>query len=720
MKIRLSWLLFAALVSFLAACAPRNSASNLNATERETKMNNDMSNEESFRSSAPEAAPAPKIELGEFQRMSLKNGLELIIVENHKLPKVSFQLYVDRPPVKEGDQAGYVDIAGDLLKTGTSSRSKAEIDEEIDFIGASLSTNSKGATASCLTHHTEKLLEVLSDVILRPSFPEEEFEKAIKQKRSAILAAENDPSSIASNIRKKVNFGDHPYSEFATGETVNNIELEQCKSYYEQYFLPNISYLVVVGDITSDKAYELTKKYFGEWEDGRAPEDTFSKPDLPDSRQVNIVDLPSAVQSVINITFPVDISMASEDYIAANVMNNILGGGVFSGYLMQNLREDKGFTYGARSQLSDDPYIGYFNAYANVRNEVTDSAVVEFLREMNRIRNEKVAPDHLDLVKKSMSGSFARSLESPQNIARQALAIARFGLPEDFFRTYLQRIEAVSTEEIQRVAKKYIHPSQCNILVVGNKDEVASQLKRFDGDESITYYAPNGKKIDILSQELPEGLTAEHVIKKYLNAIGGEERLKKVESLKWVVEMDLMSMQMEGIRYIVRPGKYADISEMNGTAVRKMVYNNGEGFTFDPRRGKQEMDAEDLEQARMNAFIFREMYYNKEGYSLEVVGIEQIEDDKAYKLRLSSPDNTVIHEFYDMKSGLKLKEVSMTEGPNGPMPVTTRYEDYQEVEGILFPSSMSVAGPFPEPMKMKTKSIEINPEIEASVFNIEQ
>jgi predicted Zn-dependent peptidase len=702
----------------MVQCSPKQSDKTAETTEKSEQMKRGMASEQEFRKTAPEPAPAPEIEIGDYQTMTLENGLEVIVVENHKLPKVSFRVFVDRPPVQEGEHAGYVEIAGNLLKTGTDNRTKAEIDEEIDFIGASFSTNSKGASGSCLSDHKESLLEIMSDVILHPSFPEAEFEKAKKQKLSAIAAEQNDPNAIARNIRQLANFGDHPYGEFATETSVNSIDLDLCKNYYQEYFKPNKAYFVVVGDITAKEAKALASKYFGQWEKGPFPDTDYETPKRPTPREVVFVDRPGAVQSVINITHPVDLSMASEDYIAASVMNSILGGGVFSGYLMQNLREDKGYTYGARSILSQDPYIGYFNAYASVRNEVTDSAVVEFLREMSRICNEEVEEDHLSLVKNSMSGSFARSLENPQNIANQALAIARFDLPEDFFKTYLQRIEAVSPEEIQRVAQRYVYPTSCNIVVVGNKDEVAEKLKRFDGDEELTFYTTEGEVVDQLDGEIPEGMTAEQVISNYVKAIGGKEKLKEVQSLIWNIQMDMMSMQIKGTRYIEFPDKYADISEMNGMVVQKMIYNQGEGISMNAQQGTKQMEGSDLKDAKMNAHIFKEMYYDDMGMELKIAGVEKVEGEKAYKIKVKKAEDKSITEFYSLESGLKLREISMSKGPNGPIPVTVDYQDYKEVEGILFPHSMEISGPFPQPMKMETQSVEVNADIDESVFKL--
>src|SRR6056297_3807563 len=283
---------------------------------------------EDFRSSPPEPGPAPQLKMGDYTQAELDNGLKIIVVENHKLPRVSFQLFVDTDPIFEGEEAGYVSMAGSLLSTGTETRTKSEIDESIDFIGANLSTSSRGAFGSCLTQHKKTLLDIMSDVILNPAFPEDEFDKLKTQTLSGIASSKNNPDAIASNIRSQVNFGkDHPYGEFPTETTVENISLESCKKYYSTYFKPNVSYFVVVGDIKADEAKKLAEEYFGDWETADVPKPNTAQPEAPDATNVSFVDRAGAVQSVINVTYPVDLKLTSEDYVAARVMNNSLGGG---------------------------------------------------------------------------------------------------------------------------------------------------------------------------------------------------------------------------------------------------------------------------------------------------------------------------------------------------------------------------------------------------------
>jgi zinc protease len=361
--------------------------------------------QEDFRKSAPEAAPAPAINLGDFVDFKLDNGLHVILVENHKLPRVSFQLYVDVPLHGEGDQTGVSNLAGSLLRTGTTERSKAELDEAIDFIGANLSTNARGMFGSTITKHRETLLSIMSEVLLQPSFPAEEFEKLKRQTASGLAQAANNPTAIASRVGDVLRYGkDHPYGELTTEATLENISLTDARAYYERYFHPNNSYLVMVGDLTLAETRRLAEAYFGNWETGKVDKFSITPPDKPRSRQVSFVARPGAVQSVVRITYPVNLKPGTKDAIQAGLLTNIILGSSFNGRLFKNLREDKGYTYGASSRIDSDPYVGYFDASADVRNEVTDSAVAQFLYELDRVGIEKVSEEELALGKAQIMG----------------------------------------------------------------------------------------------------------------------------------------------------------------------------------------------------------------------------------------------------------------------------------------------------------------------------
>lgn len=657
---------------------------------------------EDFRKTAPPAGPPPRIELGNAVRFQLENGLTVIFVEKHKLPIVSFQIYFDVPPFQEGNQAGYADIAGQLLRGGTTSRSKAEIDEAVDFIGASLNTSANGVSGSCLSKHKDKLLELLADVLFNPTFPEDEFEKIRKQTLANLAQSKDDPNSIASNVASVLCFGkNHPYGELETEETVQNITLDKCKEYYQTYFKPNIAYLVVTGDITEEEVRKIAQKYFGDWQYGDVPKKDFHTPQPPDISQVDFVDKAGAVQSVINITHPIVLPPGHPDAIKASLTNTILGG-YFNSRLNSNLREDKGYTYGARSTINQDKYVGSFTAFASVRNEVTDSALTQILFEIDKLQREPIGEEELSMVKNVMTGSFARSLENPETIARYYLNIARYNLPSDYYATYLQRLSAITPQEVLETARKYLLPHRAHMLVVGNKDEVADKLKKFAPDGKVHFYDHYGNEQIESAIPIPEGVTAKTVLERYLQALGGD-KLNGVQSLVLIMNAELQGLVLETTIYHKAPNKLITRNSMMGNIMHERIFDGNKGVNVQMGQVSK-IEGDELKDTYVDAFLFAERKYDELGVQTELKGIEMINGQPAYKLVITYPSGNRKTYYYNTETYLKVREVETTRGVTS----TTDISEYMEVDGIKFPKRMTITGAAPAPINMETTKVEIN------------
>ncbi|MCZ2101725.1 MAG: insulinase family protein [Chitinophagales bacterium] len=674
-----------------------------------------VDNSKAWRATAPAAAPARDIELGTYSSFDLNNGLKVIVVENHKLPRVSYQLAFNHDALLEADKAGYTAIAGDLLSKGTKTKTKAEIDEAIDFIGGSINTTAQGIYASSLKKHSEKLLDIMTDMLYNPVFSQDEFNKIKKKTESALASSKTSPEAIAANIRSKVNFGErHPYGEVQTEETLKNIELKDCVDYYNTYFKPNNAYLVIVGDITAQEAKDQVNKYFSKWTKGALP--SFGAPKVMEPRgaQVHFGNKDGAVQSVINISYAVDLTPGSADAIKANLMNSVLGGGIFSGRLMQNLREKHAYTYGARSTLATDKIKGYFNAYASVRNEVTDSSITQFLIEMNRIVNEPISSEDLKIVKSSTAGNFGRSLESPQTIANFALNTYRYNLPKDYYNHYLKNVDAVTVADIQAMAKKYIRPENCNIIVVGSKDQVADKLLQFDADGKIDYYDPFGNKIKEVKVEIKDGVTPSSIVANYLSAIGGTKKLGEVQTISQKAKSNIMGQDATIETHMSKAGKSAMTMSMMGMNIQEQRFDGTKAMIAQMGQ-KQIMDSGDeLEEMKDAAKLFAQMDYSKPGYTMELKGVEAVNGANCYKISVKDPKGKESTEFYDMNSGLLLRSVVA----QGPAIITTDYKDYKEVGGIKFPFVQELSGAMPVPLIMEVTSIELN-KTSDDVFKVE-
>jgi predicted Zn-dependent peptidase len=653
------------------------------------------------RTTAPEPTPAKEINIGEPTTFTLKNGLKVFVVENHKLPRVAFSLTFDRDPILEGDKAGYVSMAGQMLMKGTKNRTKAELDEDIDFIGANINTFSTGMFATSLTKHQDKLIELMKDVLFNPTFPEDELDKLKKQTLSGLAAAKDDPNAIASNVRGKLVYGTHPYGEFETEESVENITLEEIKSYYNTYFRPNIGYLAIVGDITPKEAKKLIQKNFEDWEKSEIPSAEYDIPTPPEETFVALVDREASVQSVVNVTYPVNLPIGSEDVITARVLNQILGGG-FSSRLMQNLREDKAFTYGASSSLSADELVGSFTASASVRNEVTDSAVSEFMAELTKINEEGVTQAELDAAKASISGSFARSLESPQTVASFAINTARYNLPKDYYANYLKNLEAVSLEDVKAAAKKYILPEQANILVVGKGSEVAEKLERFG---EVKYFNRQGEEYDPNDKSaMPADLTVEKVFEKYFEALGGKEKVESIKSIKTVYNASVQGQNMT-VSEVKDNTNYKQELAMGPMVISKVLVNGSEVKVF--QQGQEvPLPEQNKAAVKAGAKIFPELYYSEMGASLELKNVEEINGKPAYGVAVTMPSGQTSTSYFDAESGLKVKISSAQ--------ASEEIKSYKEVDGLMVPEKRAINQGFQ--MNADLQSAEFNVEIKEDTF----
>ena len=349
--------------------------------------------------SQPKPGPSPSININKPESFTLPNGLKVLVVENHKLPRVSFNLTIDNSPSAEGTKKGVDNLTSSLIGNGSLKISKDAFNEEIDYYGADINFYSSGASANCLSKYSGRILELLAEGALHPNFTQEEFDKEKDKLIEALKTQEKSVSAVADRVQNVLAYGkNHPFGEFLSEETIKNVSLTDVITNYNTRFVPENAYLVVIGDVKFADTKKAVEKLFSPWAKASAPQLTYTDPKNVQYAQINFVDMPNAVQSEIALVNTVNLKMTDKDYFAAIVANQILGGD-FNSYLNMNLREKHGWTYGARSSISGGKYVSTFKASSQVRNAVTDSAVVEFVNEIKRIKSEKVSEEVLKNVK---------------------------------------------------------------------------------------------------------------------------------------------------------------------------------------------------------------------------------------------------------------------------------------------------------------------------------
>jgi predicted Zn-dependent peptidase len=668
------------------------------------------------RSTMPESGPAPEINLKDPQTFDMKNGLKVLVVENHKLPRVSIQLRIDNPPVLEGDKAGVSSLTGSLLGKGSKNISKDEFNEEVDFLGARINFGSQSAYASGLSKYFPRLLELMADAAINPNFTQGEFEKEKQKLLTGLETQEKDVKAIARKVGGALAYTkDHPYGEFATQETVNNVVLEDVEKFYRDYFVPANAYLVVVGDVKFGEVKKLVEENFTPWTKATPLSLSFSDPSDALYTQINFVNVPNAVQSEITTENLVNLQMKDPDYLPALLANEILGGGG-EGRLFLNLREDKGYTYGSYSRLGDDKYgPARFRTVASVRNAVTDSSVVELMKEIKNIRNTPVSQEELENTKAKYIGRFVLALEDPQTIAEYALNIETQDLPEDFYETYLERINAVTVEDVQKAAQKYIKPEKTRIVVTGKASEVLPNLENvtFNGKKiPVKYFDKKAEPVDKPEDgaaAVPQGIGVSDVLNKYIEAIGGMEKLKEVESYAMTAEAEMQGMALNLEMKKTADGKFMQGIMVGGSSMSKQVFDGEKGYmTMQGQR--KDMGEEEIAMVKKEAAPFPELdYLDNSDITLE--GMETVDGQKAYKLKLSDEK----YAFYDMESGLKVQETTSAEMGGQQMTSTANFRDYQVVSGILFPFTIAqTLGP--QSFEFKVAEVKVNEGVSDSDF----
>ncbi len=661
------------------------------------------------RSKQPEPGPTPTINLGKPQTFELKNGLKVLVVENHKLPRVSATLTLENGPIYEGEKAGVSTLTGSLLGSGTTSVSKDKFNEEIDYLGARVFFSSQSANINSLSKYFPRVLELMADAAINPVFTQEEFDKQVAQLLDGIKSGENSVSNIANRVQNLLTYGkDHPYGEYASKETVEKVTLGDVQNFYKNYFVPNNAYLVIVGDVDFKSVKKLVKNNFKDWKKGLLP--SYSIPEVKnvDATEINFIDMPNAVQSEVAVINTVNLKMSDPDYFSAILANKILGGGG-EGRLFLNLREAHGYTYGSYSSIGNNNYTASkFEASASVRNTVTDSSAVEIVNEIKKIRKEIVTEDELKNAKAAYVGSFVRNIEKPETVARFALNIRTKKLPENFYETYLQKLNAVTVEDIQKAAQKFISEDQTRIIITGKAVDVLPALEKLP--YKINYFDKEGNPVERpeLTKPIPDDVTVKTVIDNYLNAIGGKDKIDALKSMISKAQATMQGMTLDMETKVVSPNKFTMTMSMAGNVMSKQSFNGEAGYALAMGQ-KKPIEGDDLEKMKKTTFPIAEIGY------VETANLEKIEPvDGVDCYVLSVDDNTKV--YYEVESGLKNKQVTTQKGPGGnEMTQTVSYSDYQEVEGIKFPFNTKMSFG-PQEIEFKTQEIKINEEISEADF----
>ncbi len=434
------------------------------------------------RSAPPDLGPPPSLSLPALQRLTLSNGLRVILMEKHDVPLVQANLVVRVGSVNDpAGVVGLADFTGAMLDEGAGDLDALTLADEVAFLGAELGVGVDAHTTTIALHtplsKLEAALGLMADVALRPRFDPEELERQRRNRLTTLLQWHDEPRAVMQVLFPRVLFGEgHPYgrSDLGTEASIRAASADAMRTFHRSHFVPGNAVLIVVGDVTAAAALPKLEAAFGGWRGGGAPAATVPTAPQVAAREVYLVDKPGAAQSEI-VVGRIGVARSTEDYYPLLVMNTILGGS-FASRLNQKLREEKQYTYGARSSFVFRPSPGPFAAAASVQTDVTDSSIVEFMNELRAIR-EPVTDDELTRARNFVALRFPGNFQSVAQIADRLEELVIYDLPDDYFNQYVQRVLAVTGAEVQRVAQKYIDPANVAVIVVGDRERVEAGIR---------------------------------------------------------------------------------------------------------------------------------------------------------------------------------------------------------------------------------------------------
>lgn len=481
---------FAILITagFAAAQQPGGSGDNKALPSKVEKLNR-----------APVSNQVIKAKLPRPAEVHLPNGLTLLVLEQHRLPTVQYSLWIKSGALSDPkDTPGLASFTADLLREGTARRNSSQIAAELDEIGATFNADAEfgdnltTVDASGLSQSADKLMELMSDIVLNSSFPEDERKKYVQREKAGLIQLRSDPSFLARERFARAVYGDFPAAVQApTADSLSKAAPELLKDFHDKHYAPGNAILAIAGDLNQQQATALAKKYFGAWKDHPVPPANAGTVPAPAKARIFLVDRPDSVQSNI-VAGGLSLRRSDPDYIPLTLTNRILGGGP-AGRLFINLREEKGYTYGAYSRFTSHQFPGTFAANTEVRNAVTDGSLHELMYEFKRLREEKVPQAELEEAKRSIIASFALSLENLSGIVSRWMTVKYYGLPIDYWDQYPDQVAKLDADAVQRTARKYIDLDHLQLVVVGDAKQVREAVSKYG---SVEMYDADGKPVE--------------------------------------------------------------------------------------------------------------------------------------------------------------------------------------------------------------------------------
>jgi predicted Zn-dependent peptidase len=583
-------------------------------------------------------------------------------------------------------------------------------------MGSNLNLSSSGASGSSLSKFFPELLEMLADGLLNPVFSKEEFEKSLERFKEAIKADENSVPAAARRVENILAYGkNHPNSEYSTSESLENIQFDDVEPFYKKNFIPNSSYMIIIGDFIVEKTIDKIEKLFKKWKKGNSMEYKI-KSNINSKTAIHFVDMPNAIQSEVSFQNLIEMKRNNSDYFSLLIANKILGGGP-ENRLEQQIRENKGYTYVARSSFGSSKYTkSRFRGYTSTREEVTDSAVIEMLNEIKKIREVDVTEKELSDVKAKYFGDFVLATESPSTIASYTVSIETQNLDKDYYKNYLSNINSISVSDVKNASNKYFDLNNAQIVVTGKGSTIAEKLENivFNGKTfDVYYYDKYGNSIEkpVFNKEISSDITALNVVEKYIIALGGAEKLGSINSISIEANVTIPGAPFKPKAIIKEksPNSSSLVMSVEGMGTLMTQKFDGNNGYMEQMGQKIPMEKDQIDSSKSKKGLFEELYMTSS--EIELVNLGPIDGKDAYKIK--NKENSF--RYYDAESGLLIMTEENTEQAGNSITSITKYSDYKEVDGIMYAFKREIlAGP--QKIDFEIISVKFNEEISDEFF----
>lgn len=659
----------------------------------------------------PEPLPAKEFTFPKYQETKLSNGMTVFIVEDHEQPTFGFRILIPGGSAYDGEKAGLAELVAEMLTKGAGKWSAFDIASKLDGVGAELSISANPdhfvISGECIVKHIPVLLDVLSTVITNPTFPKDEFEKLKQRVISAIKSEKSRPMSVATALSKKVLYGEkHPYGMKKTEESIEKITLDDIKNFYIKYFKPDHATLVITGDIKEKEIIPYFEKAFSKWSKGKLTA-LAMPPTKPEPLGVYFVERPASVQSSIILATPT-VEITNPDYEALDVAASIIGSG-FAGRLFRTLRETYSYTYTPFGYQTSSKFANRFACGAEVRNQVTDSAIDVIKEQLYLLATEPPSEDELSRIKKIKVGNYLMSFENSDFIASLIQNANFYGKSISYLKDYPQIIEQITPYDILKVAKKYMHPDRAYIIVVGNP-EVRNKLEKygkiFDFDLDLKPISGEKGKVENVS------ISSDEIISKYISARGGFELANSVKAIsiesKSVLSVQGQSLQGKIIDKIRSPLQRHQVVDFG--MFQSEVWLNSEKSWAKVQGNLEELGEKETDKAIFDVAILKDFEWLTKKFKINVIGKQ--ENNIIVKFKSNSGYEATV--YFDSNKFLINKIETTEQTPQGPIPVTTLYKEWQNINGFIFPIKTKSTNPMFS-VEMES-TVELNPEIDENEF----